>query len=415
MVREHLKFVVVGSVDHGKSTLIGRFLYDTGSLPEAQLDAVRRASGGAGAEVEFAFVLDHLEEERARHITIDTAQTFFSSDRRDYVIIDAPGHKELLKNMITGASQASAALLMLDVYEGLREQTRRHTYMLSLLGIRQLIVVLNKMDLAAYSREVYLSKADQMHRLLAKVTLDHMAIIPAVAKDGENIVHQSVNMPWYDGPTVIEALDLLKADVTDESLPLRLPVQDVYELDGRRVAVGRVASGMLSVGDSVAVCPGQAEARIAGILKFEGPIASAAAGESIGFTVANGSAGLAGGPELRRGLTLADPADTPSESELLMANVFWMSPEPLAAGEKILLRLATQEAICTVEQIARRMDSGSLEVIASQASELADTEVAEVTLCAERPINYESFAKVPEMGRLVLMRGTDIVAGGIVP
>jgi sulfate adenylyltransferase large subunit len=405
--REHLKFVVVGSVDHGKSTLIGRFLYDTGSLPEAQMEIVRQVSAGQGRDVEFAYVLDHLAEERAKHITIDTAQTFFSSDRRDYVIIDAPGHKEFLKNMITGASQASAALLLLDVHEGLREQTRRHAYMLALLGIRQLIVVLNKMDLAAYSRDVFDAKAGEMHDLLHKVTLDHLAVIPAAAKGGDNIVTRSGNMPWYDGPTVIEALDLLAATVADESLPLRLPIQDVYELDGKSVAVGRIASGHVSAGQDVAVCPFGQAARIVELLKFEGPIGGAVAGESIGLTVANGT-------KLARGAIIADPSRLPDEGESLTASVFWMCPKALAAGEKLMLRLATQELPCTVERIANRMDSGNLEVISAEADELADTEVAEVTLKTASPVSFESFAAVPEMGRLVLMRGNDIVAGGIV-
>jgi len=406
--REHLKFVVVGSVDHGKSTLIGRFLYDTGSLPEAQLEIIRQISAGADEQVEFAFVLDHLEEERTNRITIDTAQTFFSSERRDYVIIDAPGHKEFLKNMITGASQASAALLLLDVHEGLQDQTRRHAYMLNLLGVRQLIVVLNKMDLMDFSQQVFEDKAAQMRELLAKVTLDQLAVIPAAALGGDNIVRRSEKMPWYDGPTVIEALDLLEAGVTDESLPLRLPVQDVYEIDGRALAVGRVAAGKVSRGDQVVICPSGAEGKVAVLTKFEGPVDSASAGESIGFSLGNGL-------ELSRGLTLADPKAALGETDRLTANVFWMSPAPLKRGEKIALRLATQELPCTVEKIANRMDSGSLEIIDADADSLADTEVAEVTLATDGTVNFESFSHVPEMGRLVLMRGTNIVAGGIVP
>jgi len=406
--REHLKFVVVGSVDHGKSTLIGRFLYDTGSLPEAQLAVLRQVSAGTDEQVEFAFVLDHLEEERANHITIDTAQTFFSSDRRDYVIIDAPGHKEFLKNMITGASQASAALLLLDVHEGLQDQTRRHAYMLSLLGVRQLIVVLNKMDLVDFSEEVFTDKAAQMHELLGKVTLDHLAVIPAAALGGDNIVNRSGKMPWYDGPTVIEALDLLKPDVTDESLPLRLPVQDVYEIDGRNLAVGRIAAGKVSKGDTVVVCPKGVEGKVASIETFDGPLDSALAGESVGVMVD-------GEVELSRGLTLTDPRAALGTTEKLMASVFWMSPDPLKRGERIALRLATQEVPCVVESIANRMDSGSLEIIDEDADQLADTEVAEVTLVSDDGVNSESFSHVPEMGRLVLMRGSDIVGGGIVP
>ena len=406
MAKEHLKFVVVGSVDHGKSTLIGRFLYDTGSLPESQLDTIRQICQDADEKVEFAFVLDHLEEERSRHITIDTAQTFFSSEERDYVIIDAPGHKEFLKNMITGASQASAALLLLDVHEGLREQTRRHAYMLNLLGIKQLVVVLNKMDAVDYSQEVFEDMAGQMKDLLKQLTLDQLAVIPASAMDGDNIVNRSEHMPWYEGPTVIEALDLLKPTVTDESLPLRLCVQDVYEIDGQKIAAGHLASGSIRTGQKVCLCPPGNEVEVAELRKFEGPIDSAAAGESIGFQ-------LAGDGQVRRGQILCDPASLPTSTRSLTASVFWMSPEPLKKGERIALRLGTQEIDCEVREIANRMDCGNLRIIEEQADELADAEVAEVTLQADEPIQYDGFTRIAEMGRLVLMREVDIVAGGI--
>ena len=407
MEREHLRFVVVGSVDHGKSTLIGRFLYDTGSLPEAQLEAMRKLSEDTDEKVEFAFVLDHLEEERARHITIDTAQTFFSSETRDYVIIDAPGHKEFLKNMITGASQASAALLLLDVDEGLREQTHRHAFMLSLLGIRQLVVVLNKMDKVDFSRDVYDDMSAKIVNVLEQVTLDRMAIIPASALEGDNIVRRSDRMSWYDGPTVIEALDLFQPAIADESQPFRLPVQDVYEIEGRKIAVGKVASGCVRVGREVSVQPEGTTAELATLEKFEQSLDAASAGESIGFTLsANG--------QLSRGQTLCAVDDQPQSTHALEARVFWMSPRPLRKGQTITLRLATQELPCTAERIANRMDAGSLTIVEPDAQELHDTEVAEVTLTSDQAIHYDSFRRIAEMGRLVLMQETDIVGGGIV-
>ena len=408
MAKEHLKFVVVGSVDHGKSTLIGRFLYDTGSLPESQLQSIRQLAADAGEAVEFAFVLDHLEEERSRHITIDTAQTFFSSASRDYVIIDAPGHKEFLKNMITGASQASAALLLLDVHEGLREQTRRHAYMISLLGIRQLIVVLNKMDKVDFSQQRFEEMSTQMHELLGRLTLEHLAVIPASALQGDNIVKRSDHMDWYDGPTVIEALDLLSPEPADDTGPLRLPVQDVYDIDGQPVAVGRVASGVIRPGEKLLAAPTDQLVTVAGLRKFEGPLESASAGESIGLTVEADR-------RLKRGLVLCPPDAPPAASQTLTANVFWMSPQPLQHGEQLALRLATQEVPCRIERIANRMNAGTLEIIQDEADTLEDTEVAEVTLAAAGPIAHDRFADIAEMGRLVLMRGADIVAGGILP
>jgi len=199
----------------------------------------------------------------------------------------------------------------------------------------------------------------------------------------------------------------LKPTITDESLPLRLGVQDVYEIEGRRVAVGKVSAGHLSVGDPVNVSPSGAIADVAGLEKFEGPIDLAVAGESIGFTIGDSV-------ELRRGMTLSTPADSPKQTETLTASVFWMSPEPLKRGQTFAVRLGTQEVACCVTRISNRMDSGSLEIISEQADELADTEVAELTLSSDTPVSYDSFARIPEMGRLVLMRGSNIVAGGII-
>jgi bifunctional enzyme CysN/CysC len=244
--------------------------------------------------------------------------------------------------------------------------------------------------------------------LLQKVTLDHLAVIPASALAGDNIVRRSERMGWYEGPTVIGALDLLAPDVADESLPLRLPVQDVYEVDGEELAVGRLASGTVEAGQKVQVCPTGQVGEIGVLRKFEGPVAAASAGESIGFALADGG-------RLRRGQTLCPPEDLPAVSGSVAARVFWMAEAPLRRGEGVAVRLATQEVPCTVQRIAGRTDSGSLEVLAGESAELANTEVAEVTLAAQEPVHYDRFGKVAEMGRLVLMRGADIVAGGILP
>src|SRR4030067_956538 len=226
-LEEHsLPIVIVGHVDHGKSTLIGRLLYDTGSLPEEKINEIRIASQNAGLEMEFSFLMDHLEEERQRGITIDIAQTFFNTDKRRYVIIDAPGHKEFLKNMITGSSQAEAALLLLDAAEGIRDQTRRHSYILGMLGLRQVAVIINKMDMVDYSKERFTALSDEITEILK----------------------------WYAGPTVLQALDNFSAlEVSNKSL--RFPVQDEYTIDGRNIVVGRVEAGYIRKGDSVEILP----------------------------------------------------------------------------------------------------------------------------------------------------------------
>src|SRR3989304_10375677 len=225
-LEEHsLSIVIVGHVDHGKSTLIGRLLYDTGSLPEEKINEIRIASQTAGREMESAFLMDHLEEERQRGITIDISQTFFNSDKRKYVIIDAPGHNEFLKNMITGSSQAEAALLLLDAAEGIRDQTRRHSYILGMLGLRQVAVIINKMDMVDYSKERFIALSDEITKILDQFNIQPSVIIPISARYGENVARPSESLKWYAGPTVLQALDNFSAlEVSNKSL--RFPVQN---------------------------------------------------------------------------------------------------------------------------------------------------------------------------------------------
>src|SRR5206468_9719724 len=230
-----LKIVFVGHVDHGKSTLIGRILHDTDSLPEGKIDMVKKTCAAEGMEFEFAFVLDALLEEQKQNVTIDTTQIPFRTPLRRYVIIDAPGHREFLKNMITGASSADAAVLVIGADEGVREQSRRHAYLLGLLGIKQVIVVVNKMDLINYSEKRFREIEQEYRKFLQELGLDARTFIPASAKEGENVARASMKMKWYCAADVLEALDLLEPRKPDTDLPLRFCIQDVYRFDGRRI------------------------------------------------------------------------------------------------------------------------------------------------------------------------------------
>jgi len=208
-----LKFVIVGHVDHGKSTLIGRLLYDTGSISPDKIEEIKKTSSDLGRETEFAYLLDHLEEERQQGITIDTTQVFFKSDKREYVIIDAPGHVEFVKNMITGASQAEGALLIVDAEEGIKEQTRRHAYILSMLGLKNAVVVFNKMDLVGFDKQKFDMLKKNAQEMMKSINIEVSSCIPVSAKRGDNIVNISKDMAWYQGPTVLEALDRLEKRV----------------------------------------------------------------------------------------------------------------------------------------------------------------------------------------------------------
>ncbi len=407
MADESLKITFVGHVDHGKSTLIGRLLYDTGSVPPDRMEQIRKASAEQGRDIEFAYLMDHLKEERDEGITIDTAQTFFSTPQRDYVVIDAPGHREFLKNMLTGASQAEAAILLLDAAEGLGEQTRRHAVLLDLLGVGRCLVAINKMDLVGFSAERYEElRAELDDFLVGRLGLEVTAYVPVSAKLGENVVMPSDQMPWYDGLTLLERLEEIEA-VPDEERPTRFAVQDVYEFDDRRIAAGRVESGTLDAGDELLALPDGERVEVLSIERFESDRTVAEAGECIGITVPEAFAP-------RRGQVLCDPDEPSSVASTLRARLFWMAAEPLKQGESLDLKILTQETTCRVAAIRRRTDSSTLDVLEDEAQELANTEVADVELAAASPMVAERVEDHRSLGRVVLERSGAVVGAGII-
>src|SRR2546422_2661572 len=246
---EQLKIVIVGHVDHGKSTFVGRLFHDTGSLPEGKLEQLQQIAERRGVPFEWANLMDALQSERDQNITIDTAQIWFRTPKRQYVIIDAPGHKEFLKNMVTGAANAEAALLLIDAQEGVQENSRRHGFLLSLLGIKQIAVIVNKMDLKGYGDKVFKSIEEEYRAFLTQLGIEPKLFIPIAAYHGDNIASKSSNMPWYNGPTVLQALDWFEVSQPEHNLPLRFTIQDVYRFDQRRILAGRVESGTVKVGD----------------------------------------------------------------------------------------------------------------------------------------------------------------------
>ncbi len=406
MEKEHLPFVIVGHIDHGKSTIIGRLLFDTNSLPDSVVDEVRSAAEGMGRKMEFAHLLDSLQEEREKNITIDTTQTFFRTERRDYVIIDAPGHKEYLRNMITGASMAAAAVLMLDVSRGPEDQTRRHAYILKLLGVEQIIVAINKMDLAQYSEEVYLKAKREMTEFLAKVGLTPAHVIPISAFRGENVATRAEAMPWYKGATVLEALDTFKAPESLARKPMRFAVQDVYSVDGKKIAVGKVESGILKKGDAVQLFPSGRKATIASVEVWQQRRSKAEPGDAVGVT-------LTPAHEMARGEILCGTT-TPRLGTSMKATIFWMDQKPLSADRRMSIKCATQEIPCEIESVVSRIDSSTLAVLGENTDEIGEAEAAIALIRTETPLVSEDFTQIEGLGRFVLVRDDDIVAGGIV-
>lgn len=401
-----MKIVIVGHVDHGKSTLIGRLFYDTDSLPESKIEEIKKTCEALGREIEFGFIMDNLREEREQGITIDTTQAFFKTDKRDYVIIDAPGHKEFIKNMITGASQAESAILIIDADEGVQEQTKRHAYILSMLGLNQVIVVINKMDLVGYKQERFEEVKKNALRFLDSINIKPGYVIPISAKDGDNIAKRSKNIDWYKDKTVLESLDTFKIKLSQENKALRFPVQDVYKIDNKRIIAGRIESGAIKTGDEVVLLPSETKTRVKSIEMFgKGDVKESFAGESTGITTTEPVF-------VDRGIVICH--DKAKVTNTINANVFWMSKRPLDKNENIIFKCATQEVSCKIDKILRRIDSSSLETIEENSDKLENNEVGKVILKTNEDVVIDNFNDIPELGRFVLERGTDICAGGTI-
>src|SRR3984893_1647568 len=403
-----LRVVFAGHVDHGKSTLIGRILHDTNSLPEGKIDTVKKACVAEGMEFEFAFVLDALLEEQKQNVTIDTTEARFKPKQRDYIIIDAPGHKEFLKNMITGASRADAGVLVIAANEGVCAQSRRHAYLLSLLGVKQLIVVVNKMDLADFSEQRFAEIESEYRKFLSELALEARLFVPASAKLGENIVSLSKAMKWYRGPTVLEALDILESQKEDLDLPLRFCVQDVYRFDDRRIIAGRVETGKLRVGDELVFSPANKTSRIQSIERWNSTNNSEAiAGDSIGITLTEQIF-------VERGYVGSHQAETPMETNRFRADLFWIVRDPLRIGRLYDLRLGAQAVKCQVVSIEQVMDSSTLEAMIDKREQLERNEVGRLTMQTRRPLVMDNHDRIPKLGRLVVVDDGQICGGGTI-
>lgn len=405
MEEKTLHIVIVGHIDHGKSTLVGRLFYDTGCLPPDKVEELKRISLEMGKEMEFAYMMDHLEEERQKGITIDIAHTFFTTEKRRYVIIDAPGHKEFLKNMITGSSQAQAALLLVDISQGIKEQTRRHCYILGLLGIKQVAVLVNKMDMVDYSEESFSAIKKEIKSVLGTLNITPAYILPISARRGDNIAKKSDKLTWFKGPTVLEALDSFETNEA-ENTRLRFPVQDVYDVNGKKTAVGRVESGVLRKAQEVYILPERTKGRITEISQYmRDDMGSASVGECVGITT--------GGSPLKRGQIVVDEVSS-TITDTVRANIFWLIDKDYKLGIPLTWKCATQEAKGKIEKIHKRFDPASIEVVEEHASEIRPAEIAEVEIKLDRKVVIDRFSDIPEMGRFVLEHMGHPVAGGII-
>ncbi|MBE6688484.1 MAG: GTP-binding protein [Ruminococcaceae bacterium] len=406
----HMNIVIVGHVDHGKSTVIGRLLADTHSLPEGKLEQIQEMCRRTSKPFEYAFLLDALKDERSQGITIDTARSFFKTDKRKYIIIDAPGHIEFLKNMITGASRAEAALLVIDAHEGIKENSRRHGYMLSMLGIRQVAILVNKMDLVNYDKTVYDSVVNEYSEFLRKINITPSCFIPISAMKGDNIASNSSNMPWSNH-TVLEALDeFTQAGETDD-LPFRMPVQDVYKFtssgDDRRIIAGMIETGKLKNGDSVVFYPSGKKTTVKRLEAFNAPLPDeVSAGMSAGFTINEQI-------YAKRGELCAiagQPA--PQVSTKIKASIFWLGKESMEKHKIYHVKIGTAKVEARLETIVNVLDASNL---STNKKETIDRhEVADCIISFEKPVAFDLAQDMPTTSRFVIVDKYEIAGGGII-
>ena len=407
MLKKQLSIVIVGHVDHGKSTLVGRLLYDTKSISEDRIEELRKASSATDNELEFAFLLDHLREEREQGITIDTTQTFFHTENREYRIIDAPGHVEFVKNMITGASQADSAVLIVDAKEGVQQQTKRHAYILSLLGIKNLIIVINKMDKVGYAQTVYDDVVHDLEVLLKQLNLSTQYYIPVSALKGDNICSYSTNMEWYKGQALLDILEQFDEGEEKQKDFGTFSGQDVYRIGDKRISVGSVEAGKISVGDEISVMQSNQTTKVKSVEVFLKEKTEAVCGECIGLTFEDPIF-------LDRGNILCNNKEILTLTNTFNASIIWLGKKLIAVNESFTIKCDVQEVSGKIVSIKRKITTGDLGIEEKECGTLNYLDAAEVEIETKDKITVAKFNQLQSIGRFVIVTDSNINAGGIV-
>jgi elongation factor 1-alpha len=410
--KPHINLVFIGHVDHGKSTSIGRLLWDTENLPEEEMRKLEEAAEEAGKEsFNFAFAMDNLEEERERGVTIDLAHQEFDSDNYHFTIIDAPGHRDFIKNMITGASQADAGVLTVAADDGIQPQTKEHAYLAKTLGIDQLVVSVNKMDLEDYEEDAFNDIKDEVSEMLQGVGYDPSDIhfVPISAFDGEGVTDNSDEMDWYDGPSLLEALDDLEEPEKAIDLPLRVPIQDVYSISGiGAVAVGRVETGEINPGDDVIFEPAGVGGEVKTIEMHHEEVDAAEPGDNIGWNTRG-----VGTDDIQKG-DVAGPQDNPpTVAETFKAQVIVLNhPNVISEGYTPVFHVNTAQVSCTFEELHSTMNPQTGETLEEDPDYIKQGQAAKVTIRPQQPLVIEENDDIPQLARFAIRDMGQTVGAG---
>ncbi|MFQ5814924.1 MAG: translation elongation factor EF-1 subunit alpha [Candidatus Hydrothermarchaeaceae archaeon] len=418
--KPHLNLVFIGHVDHGKSTCVGRLMYEMKMVPEHIIKQYKEAAEKIGkATFEFAWVMDRLKEERERGLTIDIAHQKMETDKYYFTVIDAPGHRDFVKNMITGASQADAAVLVVDAAQrdekgGLMPQTKEHVFLARTLGINQLIVAINKMDAVKYNQKKY----DELKGLLEKLfqmvgyKAEQMVYLPASGLKGDNINAKSDNLKWFDGPTLLEAIDTLKVPEKPTKLPLRLPIQDAYSITGiGTVPVGRVETGVMKVGETVVFEPAGVSGEVKSIEMHHESIPKAEPGDNVGFNVRG-----VGKNDIRRGDVCGHAKKPPTVAKEFTAQIVVLQhPSALTAGYTPVFHTHTSQVACKITELISKLDPKTGNVLEKEPKFLKTGDAGVIRVEPTRPMVIEKAKEIPQMGRFAIRdMGTTVAAGMVV-
>jgi elongation factor 1-alpha len=413
--KEHLNLVFIGHVDHGKSTSIGRILYDTGTLTEQDLRKLKEEAEKVGKPTfEFAFAMDQLKEERERGVTIDIAHKEFQTPKYYFTIIDAPGHRDFVKNMITGASQADAAVLVVSAKEGIQPQTKEHAFLAKVLGIQQLVVGINKMDNVNYDRVKFEDLKSQLTTLLKNIgyKMEAMQFIPYSAYEGTNVAKKPTEkMNWYAGPTLVESFDKFIVPAKPLDKPLRLPVQEVFTITGHgTVPVGRVETGVMKPGDTIVFMPSGAKGEVKSIEMHHQPLTEAKPGDNVGFNVKGVDK-----KDLKRGEVAGSSSNPPTVAQEFTAQIVVLEhPTAILKGYTPVFHIHTAQMACTITEILEKKDPKSGQTLQKNPDFVKTGDVAIVKVKPLRPLVVEKFNEFPQLGRFAIRDMGQTVAAGIV-